>query len=235
MLVSRSSAPLARAFAIGDIHGCLSQLKRLAQKIEAEIAKDRAIPTEVIFLGDYVDRGPESRGVVEFARTWNPGCKVIHLKGNHEAMMMDWAAANPDWPAGEGRNVAMFLNNGGSETLKSYKGHEAQFRADVAWMESLFYYHQATVAGESYLFVHAGLEPGKALVEQDPEAMLWIRDKFLNSDRDFGHIIVHGHTPTRKAEIKHNRIGIDTGAVYGGVLTALYLSEKQPKPVFIQV
>jgi serine/threonine protein phosphatase 1 len=221
-----------RLYAVGDCHGRLDLLCALEEEILEDAEAHPADRKVVVYLGDYVDRGPDSSGVIDHL-TAAPlkGFESIHLLGNHEAMMLAFlragAAAGLTW-----------LINGGEETLASYgldvaalkqepdplerlrEGLDAQLPdSHRDFLESLKRWHREG----DYLFVHAGLRPGQPLERQDPEDLIWIREPFLNSAKDHGCVVVHGHTPAREPVEKPNRIGIDTAAVYGGALTALVL------------
>jgi serine/threonine protein phosphatase 1 len=165
-------------------------------------------PNTIVFLGDYIDRGPKSREVVELlmAGPKRDGDKWICLRGNHEQMMVDTyrKPLEPDW----------WLRNGGEATEKSFGGRVPD--AVIDWCAALPTSHETT----THFFVHAGIRPGLALHLQDEEAMMWIRDKFLDDERDHGKHIVHGHTPKRTAELLPNRTNLDSGAVFYGTLTA---------------
>jgi serine/threonine protein phosphatase 1 len=215
-----------RIYAIGDIHG---RSDLLSEILEGIVADQRVRPevaeTRLIFLGDYVDRGPASRQVVETLQTGIPsGCRPVFLKGNHEDMLLKALIS----PAGQ----EMWLANGGEATLRSYGIHR-HYVPSVEIIEALGAHRQffdrlelMHEAGD-YLFVHAGIRPGVALGAQRPNDLMWIRYDFLDHDGDFGRIVVHGHTPTNLPEIRSNRIGIDTGAWMSGVLTALRLEGEE--------
>jgi serine/threonine protein phosphatase 1 len=216
-------------FAIGDIHGRIDLLRALERSIADEALRRQAPRNVVIYLGDYVDRGAHSRAVIEhLLREKLPGFETVHLKGNHEDVMLRFledVEIGPNW-----------LAFGGMETLESY-GVEPPFpHADVADLEraqralgeALPPAHRAFLDGlrlshveGGYVFVHAGLKPGVALAQQRAEDMLWIREPFLRSDADFGAVVVHGHTIVPEPVIRPNRIGIDTGAFASGRLTCL--------------
>jgi serine/threonine protein phosphatase 1 len=190
-------------FAIGDIHGRFDLLRKALVEIDARSGSANT----VVFLGDYIDRGYQSREVVNtlMAGPKRVGDRWICLKGNHEQMMLDTfrKPLHPDW----------WLNNGGEATMESFRGTIPE---DVLrWIEHLPLCHQT----ERFFFVHAGIRPGLALEMQDPETMLWIRDVFLNDNRDHGKHIVHGHTPRRTAELLANRTNLDSGAVFYGKLS----------------
>jgi len=198
-------------FAIGDIHGNLSHLEQLIKKIEPALDPQR---DTVIFLGDYIDRGPDSKGVVDRILQLRKDLPhVVCLKGNHEAMFLDWIL--------NGENYELYLYNGGGATIRSYS-QEGAFtlpQEHLDFFTSLLLYYET----EHYIFVHAGLRGGIPLEEQDPHDLIWIRDEFILSPHDFGKIVVFGHTPLQRVFVAPNKIGIDTGAVYGGTLTCLEL------------
>ena len=232
MTSSRPRAPAGkRLYAIGDIHGCRDQLESLLKQILDDAARDRDREKVLITLGDYVDRGPGSREVLEIlSGSPLPGFTCVHLRGNHDTMMrafLDNPAAGPLW-----------LLNGGDATCRSYMldptGRPSALSAALGralpprhrdFLDSLALSH---VEGD-YLFVHAGLRPGVPLAEQDPEDLIWIRDPFLFSTRDHGCVVVHGHSPSDTPDRQPNRIGIDTGACYGGPLTCLVLEEESQR------
>jgi serine/threonine protein phosphatase 1 len=218
-------------YAVGDIHGCLVKLKRLHLAIKADAARRPASRRVVVYLGDYVDRGPDSFGVVEFLiRHPLFGFESVYLKGNHEDFLLrflDDAGVADAW-----------LMNGGDTTLESYdvavfgprRGedraealrHDFAAAIPAAHREFLSRLKTWHIEGD-YAFVHAGVRPGTPIEAQREVDLLWIRHEFLGSSADFGHVVVHGHTPTWHPEVRPNRVGIDTGAVYGGELTALAL------------
>ncbi len=231
-----SVPPGARVYAIGDSHGCIDQLRALRQKIledsaEAEAAGARAERRVVVYLGDYIDRGPDSRGLIDLLiEEPLPGFESVHLMGNHDRFMIRFLEGRDD--------PAMWAMNGGDATWLSYgvDGMAPRGTPDPAvWLRAELasrvpQEHVAFLSGlrlrhveGDYLFVHAGIRPGVALEEQDPEDLLWIRGQFLESNADHGKVVVHGHSPSHEPELRANRIGIDTGACYGGPLTALVL------------
>ncbi len=219
-------------YAIGDIHGRADLLALLLATITSNAARSKdAERRTLVFLGDYVDRGPESKRVVDLLLTELPwGFDAHFLKGNHEAIMLDFLE-DPSY-------LAHWLANGADATFRSYgmdvtaliaKGAspESWRRAFLASLPAshreFFDTLELAVSFGDYLFVHAGIRPGVPLEAQDPMDLVWIRGPFLNSEEDFGKIVVHGHTPTPAPEIRANRIGIDTGAVFTDRLTALRL------------
>ncbi len=218
-----------RVYAIGDIHGRDDLLEQLALLVHADAYRRQAPRNVVVYLGDYVDRGPQSRAVIErLLHAPLPGFESVHLKGNHEDIMLrflDDISIGPSW-----------LTYGGMETLVSY-GVEPPYpdappmelvRAQERLRQALPKEHldflrrlRMTHEEGDYVFVHAGMKPGVPLGAQREEDMLWIRDEFLLSQSSFGRIVVHGHSITRDPDVRQNRIGIDTGAFASGRLTAL--------------
>ena len=179
-----------------------------------------------VFVGDYIDRGPDSRGVVtllvEMQR--NSPHDVICLRGNHEVIVLAAASEGPD-------AELWWLENRGGATLASYGvTHANELPAEhLWWFRNLPICHDD---GRRY-FVHAGVKPGIALDRQSDEDLIWIREPFLSCGDSFGRLIVHGHTPvmTGKPDVRRNRINIDTGAVYGGPLSAAVFNDAQTEPL----
>lgn len=206
--------------AIGDIHGCLDPLVRLIKKIPKD--------APLVFLGDYIDRGEDSAGVIAFLKELQH-TRICHfLKGNHEDMMLK-AVDDP-------KNISLWLFNGGIKTLLSYKedhfqwtkkSHRHLFLGNhLDFFSSLKLYYE----DDSTIFVHAGINPQiKGMAKQDPMVMMWVRNQFFSGMNNWkGKQIIFGHTPTFTMGLRHNQIfnkgrlfGIDTGLVYGGYLTAL--------------
>jgi serine/threonine protein phosphatase 1 len=220
-------------YAVGDVHGRSDLLATLLRQIErdAQESGKGASRRALIFLGDYVDRGPDSKGVIDLLLHSLPsGFDAHFLKGNHEALLIDFLD--------DGRGLEQWLANGATATFASY-GVDVEAllrtRADPdAWRRALlvgmleshrrFFEHlELAVSYGDYLFVHAGIRPGVPLEAQDARDLIWIRGEFLRSDADFGKVVVHGHTPKPEPEIRPNRIGIDTGAVFSNRLTAVRL------------
>lgn len=216
-------------YAIGDVHGRLDLLESLEARIVRDAAARPAGRRAIVCLGDYVDRGYESRGVVEHLMADPPGgFERVCLKGNHEAFMLRFL---------EDTGIAgSWFANGGIETLMSYGVDIPPGGADPAGAESIrddferrlpaahrdFLDALPLVHREGdYLFVHAGIRPGVTVAEQTPDDLMWIRGEFLNDPRDHGVLVVHGHTVEPEPQVRANRIGIDTGAYATGRLTAL--------------
>jgi serine/threonine protein phosphatase 1 len=220
-----------RVYAIGDIHGRADLLNRLHAEIALHAREAGAAHNLILYVGDLVDRGPNSNLVVDMVMADPPpGFGKLCLMGNHEAMMLEFLGN-----IGIGMSWAL---NGGAATLASYGVEalagdtEAEWRraqrelvaaipeSQLVFLRRLPLYHQEG----DYLFAHAGVRPGIALDRQAPDDLLWIREEFLDSDADHGKVVVHGHTVAREVEIRPNRIGIDTGAYASGRLTCLVLA-----------
>jgi serine/threonine protein phosphatase 1 len=201
-------------FAVGDIHGCFDKLQALLKEIPLKEGD------KLIFLGDYIDRGPSSKEVIDLilAMQKKMGDNLVCLKGNHEKMFLDYLA---------GINIEVFLANGGMATIKSYSegGNFFVPKEHLLFLKNLRLYYET----EDYIFVHAGIYPSKALSEQSEDDLLWIRGEFIYSDFDIKKKVVFGHTPSKNflPYFDRNKIGIDTGAVYGGFLTAIKLPEEE--------
>jgi serine/threonine protein phosphatase 1 len=214
-------------YAIGDVHGALHKLQSLVGRCEGHAA---GRPMRFVFLGDYIDRGPESCGVIRFLIDLQAKMpeRVTALMGNHEATIL--AIIDGITPAGQ------WLAQGGLAMLRSYGvGSAAELPRDhMEWMRALPLSHD----DGRRLFVHAGIDPEKPLDAQDEYDLLWIREPFLSDRRDYGRLIVHGHTPLSgdSPELHSNRMNLDTGAVFGGPLTAAVFSgDATPPMAVIQV
>jgi serine/threonine protein phosphatase 1 len=205
---------MKRIFAIGDIHGCYDRLKTLMGKIPIDCSRDT-----LIFIGDYIDRGPHSVEVVDYLIHLKKRVpEVIFLKGNHEDMLDKFLT---------GADRFTYLLNGGQQTLDSYltKPVQSEFFPippdHMEFFKSLRLFYET----EEFIFVHAGLRPRVPLKSQNTEDLLWIRNKFVSTKYDFGKRVIFGHTPLKKPLVEPNKIGIDTGAVYGNVLTCVQLPD----------
>jgi len=221
-LAPASLPPGLRVYAVGDVHGCDERLALLHAQIAEDAALRPADRVVLIHLGDYVDRGPDSAGVIRrlLGEPPIPGAEVVNLRGNHEALLLAGYG-----PAAEPQAEWAWIANGGRTTLASY-GEEADSRArDSIPADHLTFVQGLAPSWQAggYFFAHAGVRPGVALPQQDPHDLMWIREPFLTSDADFGAVVVHGHTPRNAVELRPNRINIDTGAVFGGPLTCLVL------------
>ena len=214
-------------YAIGDIHGHLDLLRAAHDRVATDRAREGTEAAPLIHLGDLVDRGPNSAGVVaHLADLAARDARVTVLKGNHDAMFVDFLQTTPS------RWGSRYLGDGvgGLATLRSYgieptgrpaRWHDALTAAvperHRAFLASLPVMHRA---GDC-VFVHAGIRPGVPLDAQVEEDLLWIRDSFLHDDTDHGALIVHGHTPVPQVELHANRLALDTGAAYGGPVSAV--------------
>ena len=205
-----------RVYAVGDVHGRDDLLAALHARIAADWAAAPAPTAAIVYLGDYVDRGPDSAAVLERIAGPPPveGAETVALKGNHEAMMLDALA-----PGAPQQAMTLWLWNGGQATLRNYP--EGVPERHMALLRGL----RLTWEAGDYLFVHAGIDPALGLEEQPEMTLLWIREPFLSWTGPLPRVVVHGHTPSMAPEIRANRIGIDTGAVGGGPLTCLVLEE----------
>ena len=234
----RGESPLGpkahRAYAIGDVHGRLDLLEDVLAKIAADSRARRPARTTIVFLGDLIDRGPQSAQVVERLRTYQPGfAKLVFLMGNHEEVLLRIMAGEtdivPDW-----------LRFGGAECAQSYglDPVDLETREPAAALRLLrgaipkehlkFLSSFADTASfGKYLFVHAGIRPGVPLSQQSAPDLRWIREPFLDDGSDHGRIVIHGHTISEEVDERSNRIGLDTGAYWTGVLTAVGLEEDE--------
>jgi serine/threonine protein phosphatase 1 len=208
-----------RTFAIGDIHGCLDKLEDLISVIDPK-------PQDtLVFLGDYIDRGEMGREVIDFLIELSDETPCVFLRGNHEDMFLTFLEF--------GSNRTLYFANGGMKTIESYirpdsftspeqvvramPGSHRRFFSRLKW------YHE----DENYLYVHAGIKPHLGIELQDRNELIWIRDEFIFSPTGIKKKVIFGHTPFARPMVKSDKIGIDTGAVYGGTLTAIQLPEEK--------
>jgi serine/threonine protein phosphatase 1 len=233
--VREDGAPIpnenTRVYAIGDIHGRLDLLERAIAAIYRDV-ESRGAGALTVTLGDYIDRGPASRGVIDVL-AGNPfPTPYVALKGNHEALLEAFLI---DPTVGD-----QWRRLGGLETLRSYgvpvgdpmigknfaetslRLRNAMPAAHIEFLRSL----KMSLPHGRYFFCHAGVRPGIALAKQSDDDLIWIRDEFLNSNADFGKIVVHGHTPAPEPDVRPNRINIDTGAFATGRLTCVALDDE---------
>jgi len=216
-------------YAIGDIHGYYWKLVELVAMLPLE-DDDR-----LVFVGDYIDRGPQVSQVLDFLiqlRAIRPS--TVFLRGNHEQMALEARKWKHDFA-----RTALWMGNGGSETMDSYP------KARIGWVERIPLAHWEFLEStameyweEKYVFVHAGFLPAGAKWPYEEEPRLWVREEFLGSAQDFGAVVVFGHTPqkTGRPLIQANKIGIDTAVAFGGPLTAIALDERGlEEPKFFQV
>ncbi len=228
-----------RVYAIGDIHGCRAELEALQQAIREDLARSPHSDPVIIYLGDFTDRGPDSRGVIDnLIAEQNAPHRTRFLFGNHEGLLLEYYD-NPRTlirPNGPRPDKIHWLHKagGGAETLRSYgvegasdadpEATHAAFRAALPDAHRRFFGAlELSIRIGSYLFVHAGIQPDVPLDAQSDEDLIWMREPFLSHRGDYGFTVVHGHTPTKTVENHGNRIGIDTGAVFGGPLSCVVL------------
>ena len=214
-----------RIYAIGDVHGHRSKLERMHGLVHADLVRRPVARPLLLHLGDLIDRGPDSAGCVALLAGGPPlrGLPTVNLMGNHEWMMLH------AMQTADGEEIDRWLDNGGDKTLASWGLKSTTKPRD--WMaaippRSLVLLRDLAMsfAADDYLFVHAGVRPGVSMAKQRPTDLLWIRESFLNWDGVMlpeapSTVIVHGHTPGPAAVLKHNRMGLDTGAGRGGPLT----------------
>lgn len=207
-----------RTFAVGDIHGCLDQLEDLMARIDPD--KDDLI----VFLGDYIDRGPRPLDVVDYLIDLSSEFPCVFLRGNHEHMFLEFLEFGAD--------RTLFFSNGGMRTIESYLGGEP-FASNSQVVRALSEEHRDFYAGmkwyyedRHYIYVHAGVRPGIPMNLQDRLDFIWIRGDFIFSPTGLEKKVIFGHTPFARPFVKEDKIGVDTGAVYGGVLTAVCLPEE---------
>jgi serine/threonine protein phosphatase 1 len=239
-----------RIYALTDIHGRLDMLQKLHEAIAVDAEKHECEKLAV-YLGDYVDRGPDSMGVIQTLIDNPLGFRTVHLLGNHEDMALPWYNGRMRMS-----DADMWLNNGGDQTIDSYyrawraeglisepRDRDGPKDGDLIpaehreFLNGLKLYHREP----GYLFVHAGIRPGRPLEQQTRDEMIWIRNLFLMSAEDHGFVVVHGHTPLFRSptgerfptEVLPNRINIDTGAAYGGRLTCLVIDQDGRTEKFI--
>ena len=210
-------------YVIGDIHGCIDELRRLVHAFPLDTSD------QVVFLGDYIDRGPDSKEVVTFLVALQkqfPAVDFVFLKGNHEDMLLSYLGL-------EGEHGDMFLINGGKATLASYGLVEERITAHDAIQaipaEHIQFYQglRSFHVMDAFLCVHAGVHPQKSLADQSNEDLFWIRNKFIYSSHSLPYTVLFGHTPQQAVlfDLPY-KVGLDTGLVYGNRLTCLELDEK---------
>jgi serine/threonine protein phosphatase 1 len=233
-----SQLDVSRIYAIGDIHGRLDLLDTLIGKIDADLKSAPTPEPLTVTLGDYIDRGPNSRGVLE-RLAQNPfSMPYVALKGNHEELLTTFL----DDPS----ILDKWRRLGGLETLHSYGVPVSQLMVGTGFDEAAARLRAAlpeahlkfvsslklSASSSAHFFCHAGIRPGIPLDRQSADDLLWIRQEFLNSKINFGKRVVHGHTPTERPEVLPNRINIDTGAYATGRLTCLVLEGDQHRFLF---
>ena len=215
----------SRLYAVGDIHGQAEKLLALHAAIAMDLQLRPAVSARLVYLGDYIDWGPDSAGVLAVLIGGGPGIPATYLIGDHEQMLLDALH-------GDGAAATDWLHSGGRETLASWgmapdaprDGWAARIpAAQLAFLRGL----KLRYREGGYLFVHAGIRPGVKSAEQSRQDIQGIREPFLSTERHLGRVVVHGHTTVTAPVIRFNRIGIDTGAGLGGGLTAAVLEGDQ--------
>ena len=206
---------MKKIFAIGDIHGTVDKLAVLMDKIPIDFTNDI-----LVFIGDYIDRGPSSFEVVDYLvglKQDHPD--IVFLKGNHEDMLQRYLA---------GSDRFTYLFNGGQQTLDSYLNRENKSEFSPIPADHLDFYESLVLhyETEDYIFVHAGMRENVPLKKQKPQELMWIREDFIDSEFNFGKKVIFGHTPFQEPLVQRNKIGIDTGAVYGNQLTCIQLPDE---------
>ena len=229
-----AGSPGKRLYAIGDVHGCLAELEELLDIIEADHGRRPRRDCHIVFLGDLIDRGPDSAGVLRRLRLMPPEFATLHfLRGNHEEMFVRCLVGSPNL-------IPTWLEHGGRACAISYGIDPSRLLdQDPEYLEHLLlsYIPQEdirfvsgfldTVRFGDYLLVHAGIRPGIPVAMQSGHDLRWIRGDFLNSDARHEAMIVHGHTIVEGVVRRPNRIGLDTGAYKTGILSALRIEEAE--------
>jgi serine/threonine protein phosphatase 1 len=224
--------PDIRIYAIGDVHGCVAAHVALLDLIAEDHAARPVAETILIHIGDLIDRGPDSAAVLDRVARGSPiGGEMINLRGNHEELCL--AALDEG-----GDSAALWCRNGGETCLTDWGVPKRASPPDWARyvppeQMQVLRDEQISYQNGSYFFAHAGVRPTVPLADQDPHDMVWIREPFLSWPEPLAAVVVHGHTPKDLPQVRVNRIGIDTGAVYGGRLTAVVLEED--RMAFLQV
>lgn len=229
-------------YIIGDIHGQAQMLEDLLAMIQSHHQwKYPELQANLVYLGDYIDRGPDSKAVIDLVMAGLPSFSSICLKGNHEDLL--WKCLHND----ERSHWNNWMSAGGEVTLKSfgYDLFQSKYNAillketlgkkRINWLSNL----ELTYQYSDFICVHAGFTPGISIEDQNEHDMLWIRRRFLEGNHKFGYGVIHGHTPNNVPVIRPNRICLDTGAGVGGELTALVVNasweEVRQEPKFLSV
>lgn len=218
--------PDLRLYAIGDVHGCDEAHAAIFNRIAEDFAARPVEEAVVIHLGDLIDRGPSSSGVLARIAQGAPiPGEMVNLRGNHEELFLTALDEGKD-------TAALWRRNGGEECLANWgvpkKTSPREWELYIPPEQLAVLRHQRiSYRRGGYFFAHAGIRPGVPMMEQDPHDLVWIREPFLSWPKQHEAVVVHGHTPKEKPVVRKNRIGLDTGAVYGGKLTALVLEENR--------
>ncbi len=223
--------PGLRVYAVGDIHGRLDLLEKVTARIDADLSQSPSAEAVEIYLGDYIDRGPASREVVDRLIWRGLERKAVFLKGNHETYVprfLDDPAVLAEWRTYGG--LATLMSYGLKPSINASEAEQAELaralRSAIPNSHQRFLGDLKTaVSYGDFLFVHAGIRPRVPLAQQREEDLLWIRDDFLHCQDEFEKVVVHGHTPVRDPDIRPNRINIDTGAYATGKLTCIRIEQ----------
>ena len=222
-----------RIYAIGDVHGRADLLGRVFSRIDASLKADPVKQPVQVLLGDYIDRGPNSREVIDALIARGRQHAMIFMEGNHEAYAVEFLSdpsVLPEWKQVGGINTLLSYGVKPSSRDDPQRRQEVAAAFRQALPESHHRFLQSLALSFTcgdFFFTHAGVRPGTPLSEQRQQDLLWIREDFLLHEEDFGKIIVHGHTPTNAPDVRPNRINIDTGAYATGLLTCLVLQGDQ--------
>lgn len=243
--LGRSTVPNnTRIYAVGDIHGHTTLLEELHNKIKCDLNKNPVADYKIIFLGDYIDRGPDSAGCIDFLiKQMARDSHIVCLKGNHEDKLEEFLI-NP------AAVLDSFFTYGGIDCVNSYGIDMSNYRGTlnealqiaVELKDRLPELHkqflaqlQLSVTIGDYMFVHAGVHPGLALDQQSDDVLMWIRSEFINHTELYDKVIVHGHTPSYPMEILPNRINVDTHAYQTGILSCIVLEDKNYRVLEAQI
>lgn len=223
--------PGIAVYAVGDIHGCLRQLKQVFRRIDQDAITPGAHKNIEVYLGDYVDRGPDSAGVIDCLIERSRTRHVVCIKGNHEDLLEQFSRGD--------LALQNWMAYGGSDTLRSYGATPQLLTGEADALRTLIPpTHLEFIANLSsqfqigpYFFTHAGVRPGRSLEDQSTTDLMWIREEFLDYEGNFGAIVIHGHTPSTAVDVRHNRICVDTGAYMTGKLSCIRIDESGPKEI----
>lgn len=235
-------SPGKRLYAIGDVHGCFDEMIRLLDQIERDHQSRPSKECIIVFLGDLIDRGPNSREVLDYLIKSPPNfARIFWLIGNHEEMFLRILR-------GESELIESWMVYGGRECVESYGLTSEQMigqtddalqvmirkRVPKSHIDFLARGVESIRFGD-YLLVHAGVDPEKPVTDQDPRQMRWIREPFLSHDKPLGLMVVHGHTISDHVEVLPHRIGVDTGAYRGGALSAVRIEDNEVQPISVRL
>lgn len=221
MVYNKRKCDRMKTIVIGDIHGCYNELKTLIEDLTTKHIYNKK-KDRLIFLGDYIDRGDDSRLVVNYIRDIQKGNpNVIALKGNHEDMLLNYY---------DGDKYSEWLYNGYEYTLKSYKNHNSEFESDIQWMRNLPLYYE----DEDFVYVHAGIDKRQSMDKQRHDTLLWAREEFIYDTTPYNKRVIFGHTPkySKPYYTYGSDICIDSGCVFGGALTALIIEDGEEKEIY---